>query len=58
MDTQLKCRYPYAPAGIPEYWLVDPEQRTIHVGMLSGTYTTGQAVPAPTPAGFTPFVDD
>jgi putative restriction endonuclease len=29
-------RSEYAEAGIPEYWIVDPEQRTINVLTLDG----------------------
>ena len=34
-------RQEYARAGIPEYWIVDPETRTIHVLTLDGVESGG-----------------
>ena len=35
-DFQTKM-LDYAAAGIPEYWIVDPEQNTIHIFQLAGS---------------------
>lgn len=50
----------YARAGIPEYWIVDPEQRTITVLALEGTayrthgeFTTGDIATSVLLHGFT-----
>lgn len=38
-DFQTKM-VDYATAGIPEYWIVDPEQTAIHIfGLAQGSYT-------------------
>jgi len=42
-DTQTK-RAEYAAAGIPEYWIIDPEQRTISIFTLAeGAYVLHEA---------------
>jgi Uma2 family endonuclease len=55
----------YAEAGIPEYWIVDLEKRTIRVFHLEGTsyqlvttYSSGQVAEAVTIDGFTVPVDE
>jgi Uma2 family endonuclease len=55
----------YAQAGVPEYWLVDLEHKTIRVYVLregsvyalAATYTAGQAAHAETIEGFSIAVD-
>jgi len=55
----------YAKAGVPEYWLVDPENKTILVYVLhgnpaytlAGTYTPGQAARSETWESFEVVVD-
>ncbi len=55
----------YAQAGIPEYWLVDPDHRTIRVYalhggdtyILAGTYTEGQTARSETLVGFEVAID-
>lgn len=63
-DTKLK-RSDYAEAGIPEYWIVNPEDATITVLVLeddvyreAGIYGRGDAAPSFLLAGFTVSVDD
>ena len=55
----------YARYGVSEYWLVDPDSRTVTVLLLDdGTfaevarYGTGQTLTSPTLAGFTTNLDD
>ncbi len=55
----------YARAGVPEYWLVDPENRAIRVYVLrgvpaytlAGTYTPGQTARSESLEGFEVMVD-
>lgn len=56
----------YRQAGVPEYWLLDPRQRTIRVYVLregasdytlAATYTSGQTARSETIAGFEVTVD-
>jgi Uma2 family endonuclease len=55
----------YARAGIPEYWLLDPENSTIRIHTLDGgayalsvTASAGQGARATTITGFEVAVDD
>lgn len=64
LDTGQKMME-YAPAGIPEYWVVDPDRRTVAVYVLEGTayrlageYRAGQRVSAQTLPGFSLAVDE
>ncbi|MGC8947617.1 MAG: Uma2 family endonuclease, partial [Anaerolineae bacterium] len=64
LDTGQKM-VEYALAGIPEYWLVDPDRRTVAVYVLEGTgyrlageYGVGQRVAAQTLPGFSLDVDE
>ena len=64
LDTGQKM-VEYALAGIPEYWLVDPDHRTVAVYVLEGTgyrlvgeYGVGQRVAAQTLPGFSLDVDE
>jgi Uma2 family endonuclease len=65
-DKETKRRE-YAQAGIPEFWLVDPSQRTVTVLALPsqgreyvvhGTYQPGARAQAVTLAGFGVAVDE
>lgn len=63
-DCVIKVRE-YAEAGVPEYWLVDPEAGTVTVYVLSGsTYAahvagqSGDTVTSPTLPGFEVAVSD
>ncbi|MBC7225975.1 MAG: Uma2 family endonuclease [Thermoflexales bacterium] len=64
LDTGPKM-LEYALAGIPEYWLVDPERRTVAIYVLEGTayrlageYSADQRVAAQTLPGFSLEVDE
>ena len=55
----------YARYGVSEYWLVDPDARTITVLLLddgafaeAARYGTGQTLTSPTLPGFTANLDD
>jgi Uma2 family endonuclease len=57
-DCLIKLRE-YAEAGVPEYWLVDPEDRSVTVYVLSGSsyaqHTKGElpdTLSSPTLPGF------
>ena len=63
-DRTLK-RALYARHGVKEYWLVDPEARTVTVLGLGaddfdvvGTYGEGQTMASPTLAGFRAGLDE
>ena len=63
-DRTLK-RALYARYGVQEYWLVDPDTRTITVLLLDAgdfeevaTYDTGQILTSPTLPGFTVNLDN
>lgn len=63
-DWETKRRE-YAQAGIPEYWIVDPEERKIVVFTLedrhytiSGEYTSGQEARSVLLEGFAVAVDE
>ena len=58
VDEEVKTTE-YASAGVPEYWLVDPEDKTIRVHVLEGNayrlaaiYRPGQVARAETLPGF------
>ena len=60
----IEKRADYAAAGIPEYWIADPRDRTITVLTLSGdayaahgSYGRGEAAASPLLAGFAAEVD-
>ena len=60
----IEKRAEYAAAGIPEYWIADPRDRTITVLTLSGDayvahgrYGSGEAATSPLLAGFAAEVD-
>lgn len=64
LDTGQKMME-YALAGIPEYWVVDPDRRTVTVYVLEGTayrlageYGADQRVSAQTLSGFSVEVDE
>ncbi len=55
----------YARYGVPEYWLVDPDSRTITILRLDGgvfavvsRYGRGQTLTSPTLPGFAASLDD
>ncbi len=61
----INKRYDYAQAGIPEYWIVDPQQETIHVLRLDadeyvehGRFTTGDTATSVLLPGFAVPVAD
>ena len=63
-DLTIKRRL-YAEHGVKEYWMVDPEARTVTVLLLRnggfeevGTYGKGQVLSSPTLAGFTLNLDE
>ena len=63
-DRSLK-RALYARYGVREYWLVDPDIRTVTVLLLDegafveiARYGAGQTLTSPTLAGFTANLDD
>ena len=63
-DWEVKRRE-YAQAGIPEYWIVDPEERKVVVFRLQedhyevhGEYSEGAVISSPTLPGFSLAVDD
>ena len=63
-DRKLK-RALYARHGVKEYWLVDPEARTVAVLGLGaddfdvvGTYGEGQTMASPTLSGFSAGLDE
>ena len=63
-DRSLK-RALYARYGVREYWLVDPDTRTVTVLLLDegafveiARYGAGQTLTSPTLAGFTANLDD
>lgn len=63
-DLEIK-RAEYAQAGIPEYWIVDPQTNTITVLTLAGTsymvhgeFRTGQRAASVLLPGFDVMVDD
>lgn len=63
-DTEIKRRE-YAQAGIPEYWIVDPEEATITVLTLGvgeyvvdGAFAAGETVQSRLLSGFEVSVDD
>ncbi len=64
LDRTLKRRL-YAKYGVREYWLVDPDAKTVSVLLMgedgfdvAGTYGEGQIVTSPTLQGFTFHVDE
>lgn len=64
LDTGQKM-IEYALAGIPEYWVIDPDHRTVAIYVLEGTayrltgvYGAGQRVSAQTLSGFSLEVDE
>lgn len=64
LDTGQKM-IEYALAGIPEYWVIDPDHRTVAIYVLKGTayrltgvYGAGQRVSAQTLSGFSLEVDE
>jgi Uma2 family endonuclease len=63
-DYQTK-RVDYANAGIPEYWIIDPDQNIIHIYrlqdsayILHGDFGIGTIATSPTLPGFTVNVTD
>ena len=63
VDEEVKTTE-YASAGVPEYWLVDPEDKTIRVHVLEGNayrlaaiYRPGQIARSETLSGFEIAVD-
>ena len=63
-DRTLK-RALYAQYGVPEYWLVDPDARTVTVLRLGAAgftvvahYGAGETLTSPTLPGFTANLDD
>ena len=64
LDRTLKRRL-YAKYGVREYWLVDPNAKTVAVLLMGeddfavvGTYGEGQIVTSPTLEGFTFNLDE
>jgi Uma2 family endonuclease len=64
LDTEQKM-IEYALAGLPEYWIIDPERRSIATYVLDGEkyrlaaeYPAGQQAQAQTLAGFSVNVDE
>ena len=62
---EVKKRHEYAGAGIPEYWIVDPENRSIVVLSLEGDkyvelgcYAAGQTAESKVIEGFTVNVNE
>ena len=41
----LEKRKQYAARGIPEYWIVDPDDAVVIVLKLAGKYISGQSIP-------------
>ncbi len=63
-DLTIKRRL-YAEHGVKEYWMVDPEARTVMVLLLRngafeevGIYRKGQVLSSPTLSGFTLNLDE
>ena len=63
-DRSLKFDV-YARAGVPEYWIVDPERRTFEVFLLNedvytlhGRFGDGDTASSPLLAGFEVAVDE
>ncbi len=64
VDRQKKFRI-YAKAGVPEYWIIDPEKRTIELYSLRGyiyhmlgKYGVGESVRSKILAGFEVAVEE
>ncbi len=64
LDRTLKRRL-YAKHGVREYWLVDPDAKTVAILLMgqdafdvAGTYGEGQIVTSPTLKGFTFNLDE
>ena len=64
LDRTLKRRL-YAKHGVREYWLVDPDAKTVAILLMGqdafdvvGTYGEGQIVTSPTLKGFTFNLDE
>ena len=64
LDRTLKRRL-YARYGVREYWLVDPDAKTVAILLMGqdafdvvGTYGEGQIVTSPTLQGFTFNLDE
>lgn len=62
---ETRKRQLYAEYGVREYWLVDPEARTITVLLLGAdgyaeraTYTEGQTLTSPVLEGFSALLDE
>lgn len=56
-DRKVKSEL-YALAGIPHYWMADPDRRTIEAwSLVDGVYETSGFAIAPSTAAFQPFPD-